>query len=368
MSRVGPGQLGQLGERGELVCSLPVQGKQLRALLEGGIQRIQHLLAHREDPLGRPVDEVVTDVVKEFVVGGEVVTDGAAREPGLRDHSSHTGRGYPVAGDHPERGLGDLVASLLMVDMLRHDFVLAHSFCYRGFDTTVLRRGARVQSLVTLAGLALLDSLSIGTLFIPVLMLLRPQVQWSRLVVYCVSLGAFYLVLGVALLAGAQAAMDRFALALQSTPMLWIQLIVGGAFLAYGLFGWPASKERSDSETSPWEKRLSRPLSISATIGLAVAAGAIEVATMAPYLAAIGMLTVSSLDLSVRVLLLGGYCALMFTPAIILALARLSGGSRLDSALSRFKDWLNRQIQASTPWVVGAIGFFVAGSAAGQLF
>ena len=63
-------------------------------------------------------------------------------------------------------------------------------------------------ALAGLAGLALVDSTSFGTLVLPLMMLLAPQVRTRNLVVYLATIAAFYFAVGVALLAGARAA-DR---------------------------------------------------------------------------------------------------------------------------------------------------------------
>ena len=57
-----------------------------------------------------------------------------------------------------------------------------------------------------LAGLALVDSTSFGTLVLPLMMLLAPQVRTRNVVVYLCTIAVFYFGVGVALLAGARAA------------------------------------------------------------------------------------------------------------------------------------------------------------------
>ena len=57
-------------------------------------------------------------------------------------------------------------------------------------------------ALAGLAGLALVDSTSFGTLVLPLMMLLAPQVRTRNLVVYLLTIAVFYFGVGVALLAG----------------------------------------------------------------------------------------------------------------------------------------------------------------------
>ena len=54
-----------------------------------------------------------------------------------------------------------------------------------------------------LAGLAVIDSTSIGTLVVPLWMLVHPQLRARMVVLYLAVIGLFYWILGVGLLGGA---------------------------------------------------------------------------------------------------------------------------------------------------------------------
>ena len=56
-----------------------------------------------------------------------------------------------------------------------------------------------LSDIGTLAGLALLDSTSTGTLTIPAVMLLQPRVRFSRILGYLTTISLFYWGLGLAL-------------------------------------------------------------------------------------------------------------------------------------------------------------------------
>jgi hypothetical protein len=81
--------------------------------------------------------------------------------------------------------------------------------------------------------LALIDSTSIGTLVIPIRLLLsatRPPVQ--RLLGYLATIAGFYLVVGVALVLVADAGLQRFGDLANRPAVLWVQLVVGVGLFA----------------------------------------------------------------------------------------------------------------------------------------
>ena len=224
--------------------------------------------------------------------------------------------------------------------------------------------------------LALIDSLSIGTLVIPLVLLLQPRVRWSMFGAYCVMLGLFYFVLGILLLLGLSALLGPLTTAIDSPAGLWVQLIVGGALLIWALFyDLPIVQrllgKKNNTDTSMinrWEARLSGKVGIVSVISIAVIAGLVESATMAPYLAAIGILVTSEISLPLQIITLLGYCIVMFTPIIVLAIIRRATGNRLDELFMKIKNRVVKEVAATTPWVIGIIGFYMASFASAGLF
>ena len=106
-----------------------------------------------------------------------------------------------------------------------------------------------------------------------------------------------------------------------------------------------------------WEARLSGKVGIVSVISIAVIAGLVESATMAPYLAAIGILVTSEISLPLQIITLLGYCIVMFTPIIVLAIIRRATGNRLDELFMKIKNRVVKEVAATTPWVIGIIGF-----------
>ena len=86
----------------------------------------------------------------------------------------------------------------------------------------------------TLILLALVDSLSFGTLLIPLLFLMVPgRVRVARIVLYLATIALFYLVAGVAITWGAQSAVARFGVLLD----VWRRGRLGAGLLRGALRG-----------------------------------------------------------------------------------------------------------------------------------
>ncbi|MFD7311780.1 GAP family protein [Promicromonospora sp. NPDC059942] len=273
-----------------------------------------------------------------------------------------------------------------------------------------------------LAVLALIDSTSFGTLLIPVWLLMAPgRVRVGRMIVYLGSIAGFYALVGLAILLGAGALSDTLSSLSSARPFLIAQLLVG-----IGLFAWSfklePSKERKavdamaveavagraaaagaaataaagdaataaagDAATaapdapgagvpaarpgrlSRWRERAlgSESGGWTALAGLAVGAGLVEVASMLPYLAALGLIGTQGPGWPMSGLWVLGYCLVMIAPALVLTAARLFAARLVERPLRRLDGWLTRNAASTTAWVVGIVGFLVARDAIGRLW
>ncbi|MBU2664470.1 hypothetical protein KOI35_13285 [Actinoplanes bogorensis] len=68
---------------------------------------------------------------------------------------------------------------------------------------------------------------------------------------------------------------------------------------------------------------------------VAVLAASAEVATMLPYLGAIGLLVTAAEPLGATILVLAGYYVVMVLPAVALGAVRAFGPARIDRVLER---------------------------------
>lgn len=278
--------------------------------------------------------------------------------------------------------------------------------------------------------LALIDSTSFGTLLIPVWLLLAPgRLRAGRVLVYLGTVAGFYLAVGIVVLLGAGAFLDRFGDALDTRAAAIVQLLLGiGLFAlsfrfdskraarkaaqseaapfgatpsaagradAVGVSPWTGAGAGAGAETAgpgapsspPRPGRLSRwrerALGIEADavgtgvvrtrssvlplVGLALGAVAIEVGTMLPYLAAIGIVTTSDVGWPANGAILAAYCVVMVAPALLLLLGRLVAARAVDPVLHRLDRWLTKNATDMTGWVLGALGVLLALNAFGRL-
>ncbi|MEE6387744.1 GAP family protein [Microbacterium paraoxydans] len=262
---------------------------------------------------------------------------------------------------------------------------------------------------LSLAVLALIDGLSVGTLLIPVFLLLHPgRVRAGRILLYLATIAVFYLVVGLLFLWGLVNLVDVASDFLNSPAGMVTRLVVGAALLVTAFVmptkpaeaapvgapaatspGVPGSEPLSGSiaparppvpstaaaTTAPrpgriarWRERLLDPQTRGfAVMAVAIAAGLVEVATMLPYIVAMTMLADAGVDTPLRVLSLAGYCALMILPALVLLVLRIVAAPLVQRPLERFAAWMERTGAENTAWIIGIIGFLIARSAATEL-
>lgn len=259
----------------------------------------------------------------------------------------------------------------------------------------------------TLVVLALLDSTSFGTLAVPVWFLLAPgRPRAARILAYLATIAVFYLGVGVAVLLGAGALLERYQGLFDTRGFTWVQLVVGVALfaLSFRFDGKRAARRRAEQEAAGltpkpgrlqrWRERAlgldaggagvapganaggdagTRPVLVRARpsalplVGLALGAGVVEVATMVPYLGAIGILSASGLPTGTNVAILAAYCLVMVLPALLLTVGRLFASRLVDPLLRRIDAWFAKNGEETTGWILGIIGFVLAFRAAGTL-
>lgn len=238
-----------------------------------------------------------------------------------------------------------------------------------------------LAAIGALGGLALVDSTSAGTLVLPVVMLLQPRVRGGRYLLYLTTIAMFYWLLGVALLLGATWLVG-VASGLDDNRLVdWIQLVVGVGMLVLSF--WPDTrwaKERAAvraravadggrSRAEVWADRVVGPQAHAGVVmAVALAAGLVEAASMLPYLGAIGLIGSSGMGVAGQLAVLSGYVVVMCLPALVLLGLRLVVGARVDGALDRLRSWLLRFTGGAIWWIVGILGFLLAGDAIGRIW
>ncbi|MGX5657749.1 GAP family protein [Geodermatophilus nigrescens] len=235
-------------------------------------------------------------------------------------------------------------------------------------------------ALLALVPLALVDSTSVGTLLLPIWFLLAPgRVRARRLLVFLGTIAGFYLLVGLALLAGAEALRDRAAGLGDASALTVAQLLLGVTLFASSFaMGRRRDGSRRSGRVLRWRNRAvgggesggeggGEGGGTGVLVGLALGAGLLELATMLPYLAAIGLLGGSGLSPVLRGGVLAGYCLVMVLPALLLLALRLLAARQVEPLLARVGSWLERTGAETTAWVVGIAGFLLARDALGRL-
>ena len=218
---------------------------------------------------------------------------------------------------------------------------------------TIVREWAVMVELLALIGLALLDSTSLGTLVIPlVLVIARRQVDAGPLAVYLGTVVAIYYALGVALMAGYDVLIGPLSRAWSSDAGIWVRLVIGVVLFLVGVLS-PTPARREGAVPRP------RSLSPWAMVVLGAGAAASEAATMLPYLGANGIITGMSIGWPARLLILAGYCLLMVLPAIVLIGLAATLGNRVWPRLERLVPRLEREAKVSLLWAAALMGIFL---------
>ena len=232
------------------------------------------------------------------------------------------------------------------------------------------------ELLAPLLALALIDSTSFGTLLIPLWLMLTPgRLMPGRIMVFLATVGAFYLVVGLALLGGALAVLDDVGGGLDGPAARVVQLVVGVVLLVLGLTVeplTPAGKakraarlaERGPGRVERWRARAGTGVgTVRGLVGLALTAATVELGSMLPYLAAIGLLSTSGVSVGEGAVLLAGYCVVMIAPALVLLALRVVMHERVSPALARLEAWLSRNAREALAWVLFVLGLYLTGGA-----
>ncbi|MCZ4151383.1 hypothetical protein BZG21_44140, partial [Escherichia coli] len=102
-------------------------------------------------------------------------------------------------------------------------------------------------------------------------------------------------------------------------------------------------------------------------VALALFAGLLELPTMLPYLAAVGVMQGAGWGTSVQLLALIGYCLVMIVPALALVGARALAGPRIEAWMQKMGAKAAVYAQETLGWVVGIAGYLlIRASLSGQ--
>ncbi|MBT2364791.1 GAP family protein [Streptomyces sp. ISL-10] len=207
--------------------------------------------------------------------------------------------------------------------------------------------------------LALLDTVSVSTLAIPVWFLLTPRdLRIGNVCRYLLLVGAGYLALGLLLLGGLAAVRDPLVDAVRSPAGDAAVAAVGVVLVLIGLWYGFVKRTTADSgRLTRWrEAAVGREATARGVVTVALVAVALEIATMFPYLAAVDVLDRSRLPWAEQAALLALYCLVMVAPALLATLARLVAGQAVLPALTWLDSWIRKNARENTAWLFGIVG------------
>jgi LPXTG-motif cell wall-anchored protein len=213
--------------------------------------------------------------------------------------------------------------------------------------------------------LALLDTISVSTLVIPLWFLLsQGRLRFGNVFRYLLLVAAGYLVLGIALLGGISARREELSTALDSRPGDFALMAVGiGLILLGAWYGLRRKRDSGQDRLSRWRDAVvGESASVRGVVTVAAIAIGLEIAMMFPYLVAIDTLADSDSSWVIEVLVLALYCLVMVAPAMLLTVGRMLFGAALMPVLGRVNDWIRRNEQEDTAWLLAIVGFLILSS------
>ncbi|HEU5471006.1 MAG TPA: GAP family protein [Actinophytocola sp.] len=215
-----------------------------------------------------------------------------------------------------------------------------------------------VGSLVVLA---LLASTSVGTLFVPVLLMRLPgRLRAGWVLGYLVTITVGYLAFGVLIVLGAEAAADRFGDNLDGWPADWWKLGLGVWMFVLSLRFVPKRRaDRGKPLAAYWSDRVRRAADSPRTLArFTLSEGLLEDGTMFPYLGAL-LLVDPRLDPVAAVALLSGYSLLIILPALVLLAMRLALPERTGPILTTVDTFFDRHAAGVTGWILATGGVLI---------
>ncbi|MDO5081269.1 GAP family protein [Buchananella hordeovulneris] len=223
----------------------------------------------------------------------------------------------------------------------------------RTYDASKLA-GENVENYLTLGALALLDSMSLGTLVIPLALVVRSRrVEPVALTVYLATVSLVYFAIGIALVAGIDLLSSTFTALQRTTAFHWLTLVLGLGLAGVGIL-WPTPPKPEPGRDVFADRP--RPSSLGAMIVLGLGASLTEVVTMVPYLAATGIMSTMPVGWGGKLVLLAAYCLVMVLPAIVLLSLAALLGHRIFPWLSRLAPRLEYETKITLLWIAALVG------------
>lgn len=180
--------------------------------------------------------------------------------------------------------------------------------------------------------------------------------------VYLGTIVAFFFTLGALIMVGLETVISSWAGVFETQPFLIAQLALGA-----GLFILSFIVDNKKTRDKPLMQSVPTGGGMAAMVGLGLSTALLEVATMVPFLAALGILTAAGLAATQWVPLLAWYTVVMVLPPIVLLVVSIVARDWLRPYLERISAWLQKNARSMVGWTLGIVGVLLALDAAGRL-
>ncbi|HEX9153713.1 MAG TPA: GAP family protein [Candidatus Saccharimonadales bacterium] len=216
-----------------------------------------------------------------------------------------------------------------------------------------------LASILTIAGIALLDSINPSAILVT-LILLKKERYPAKILAYASGIFAAYFGLGVLLILGADTVLGIAITPTARTAFKFTELVVGFALLGYAVFARPkngsyALKHVGDLTAAP------------KLFGLGVLVTVVESSTALPYIGAIGIITFANVSAIEQLLILFAYNLLFIAPPLLIMLFYRLWHKNATTKIASWQNRLASQDRNVWPWIVGAIGFLITRDAIAYL-
>ncbi|MBP2475879.1 cytochrome c biogenesis protein CcdA [Crossiella equi] len=213
--------------------------------------------------------------------------------------------------------------------------------------------------VLSVLGLAALDSVNPSVLGVTLFLLLRGGRVAVRVLVYLSAVAGTYLVLGVLLMLGLGSLPPG---SLQGPVAYGVTGVLG---LAVFVWSWvdSARDKRAPDRHAGKASRLPGSDRLPALFALGVVVSVLEFSTALPFLAAIGLMTTNGLAVTAWLPLLLVYVVIMVLPELVLLAVHRLLGERARARLDRWREKLSANARKSIQWILAIVGFVLAHNA-----
>ena len=203
--------------------------------------------------------------------------------------------------------------------------------------------------LLSLLGLALLDSLNPSALAVTIYLLLAGRPFAGKVLAYVGAVFSSYLVLGALIMLGLGSVWGY----LESPTAYAVQGVIGAALLGYPIFAPSKTREGRAGVRRP------KSWSLGAVFLLGVTVTVVEFSTAFPYLGAIALMTNAELSIVEWLPILVVYNAIFVLPPLFLLASYSLLGPRLEERFEKLRERFAKGSRETMLWIMGIVGFLL---------